>query len=276
MLNGILWALRAGAHLRDLPESFGSWQTVYDYFSTWRKQGLYGRILEALQLRLSAKGKIACDAWGIDSNPIRASRVAAGVSKSCRRYRDEPEDHALGRRRGGFGSKFHLLTDYPGLPLALEVSAGQAHESTNFEPVMDAVRIPRAARAPGHWLATRGTVTDGFANGCGAQDPGGDPATKQRTVGRQDGIRPGGVSSQERGRTLCGLAEGVPTDRCTVPETCVELPGHAETGHHRTVLALRILISQVVPRRKLSQTPQGGGQDRAPRGQVVPPAQASP
>jgi len=68
--------------------------------------------------------------------------------KSCRRYPDEPEDHALGRSRGGFGSKFHLVTDGAGLPLAVEVSAGQAHESTYFEPVMNAVRIPRVAGRP--------------------------------------------------------------------------------------------------------------------------------
>lgn len=36
----------------------------------------------------------------------------------------------------------HLVTDGNGLPLAVEVTAGQAHESKTFEPVMDKVRIP--------------------------------------------------------------------------------------------------------------------------------------
>ena len=60
----------------------------------------------------------------------------------------EPPDHALGRSRGGFGTKVHLVTDGNGLPLAVEVTAGQAHESTRVESVLNAVRIPaRRGRA---------------------------------------------------------------------------------------------------------------------------------
>ena len=45
----------------------------------------------------------------------------------------EPADHALGRSRGGWGTKVHLVTDGAGLPLAVAVSAGQAHESLHAE-----------------------------------------------------------------------------------------------------------------------------------------------
>ena len=55
----------------------------------------------------------------------------------------EPADHALGRSRGGFTTKLHLVTDGSGLPLAVALSAGQAHESQYVEPVLNAVRIPR-------------------------------------------------------------------------------------------------------------------------------------
>jgi len=58
----------------------------------------------------------------------------------------EPPDHALGRSRGGFGSKLHLVTDGRGLPLAAEVTAGQRHDSTRFEGLMNAVRIGRRSR----------------------------------------------------------------------------------------------------------------------------------
>ena len=40
------------------------------------------------------------------------------------------------RSRGGFGSKFHLVTDGKGTPLAIEVTAGQVHESTRFESLV--------------------------------------------------------------------------------------------------------------------------------------------
>lgn len=53
----------------------------------------------------------------------------------------EPSDHALGRSRGGFGTKVHLVTDGAGLPLAVVLSAGQAHESRFVVPALNAVRI---------------------------------------------------------------------------------------------------------------------------------------
>ena len=68
--------------------------------------------------------------------------------KSLRKYRDEPEDHALGRSKGGFGSKFHLVTDGSGVPLAVEVTAGQQHESTQVETVLDSIGIPQPIGRP--------------------------------------------------------------------------------------------------------------------------------
>ena len=49
---------------------------------------------------------------------------------------NEPDDHALGRSRGGIGSKIHLLCDGQGHPLAVVVTAGQAHESTALEALL--------------------------------------------------------------------------------------------------------------------------------------------
>lgn len=59
-------------------------------------------------------------------------------------HRGEPADHALGRSRGGFGTKLHLVTDGTGLPLAIALSAGQAHESQYAAPLLARVRIHRA------------------------------------------------------------------------------------------------------------------------------------
>jgi len=61
---------------------------------------------------------------------------------------EEPSDHALGRSRGGFGTKLHLVTDGRGLPLAVVATPGQRHESTQFETLMNAVRIPQPVGRP--------------------------------------------------------------------------------------------------------------------------------
>ena len=42
----------------------------------------------------------------------------------------------MGRSRGGFGSKFHVVTDGAGTALAIEVTAGQVHELTVAESVI--------------------------------------------------------------------------------------------------------------------------------------------
>ncbi|MCI4156148.1 IS5 family transposase, partial [Dickeya dianthicola] len=60
---------------------------------------------------------------------------------------DEREDHGLGRSRGGFGAKIHLVTDGTGLPLSFCLSGGgQAHESRYAETLLNRVGIIRKSR----------------------------------------------------------------------------------------------------------------------------------
>ncbi len=65
-----------------------------------------------------------------------SERTRPPQAREKKRPPAEPADHALGRSRGGFGSKFHLVTDGNGTPLAAEVTAGQVHESTRLESVV--------------------------------------------------------------------------------------------------------------------------------------------
>ena len=85
IVNGILWILHTGAPWRDLPERYGSWQTVYDRFNRWRADGTWATILDALLLRLDKQGLIDRDLWLVDATIIRASRAAAGAKKKSRR-----------------------------------------------------------------------------------------------------------------------------------------------------------------------------------------------
>ena len=81
VIEGILWIVRTGAPWRDLPERFGPWQTVYHWFNAWSRDGTWDRILEALQRRLNAEGRIDWDLWCVDGTHIRATRAAAGAGK---------------------------------------------------------------------------------------------------------------------------------------------------------------------------------------------------
>jgi len=66
----------------------------------------------------------------------RRSSSGRGWEKSLQRHPDEPADHALGRSKGGFGTKFHVVVDGAGIPLAIDISAGEVHESTRAESVI--------------------------------------------------------------------------------------------------------------------------------------------
>ena len=81
MLNGIFWILGTGAPWRDLPERFGPWQTVYDHFRKWRKNGVFARTLEVLQIKLDQQGLIDWELWCVDGASVRAARAAAGADK---------------------------------------------------------------------------------------------------------------------------------------------------------------------------------------------------
>jgi transposase len=174
ILNGLFWKLRSGAPWRDIPERYGPHQTIYDRYVLWRRDGTWDRILHALQVQLDADGKIDWSQFNVDSTVIRGSRAAAGA-RFDGPDTDEPADHALGRSRGGFGTKLHLLCDGNGVPLSALLLPGQAHESTQFEALVDSVAIDRSttgrrrtrprrvaadrayhAQRIRHWLRTRG------------------------------------------------------------------------------------------------------------------------
>ena len=85
VLNGIFWILHTGAQWRELPERYGNWKTVYDRFRRWQRDGTLERMLERLQMRLDADGRIDFDLWCVDATPIRASRSAGGGGKKSAR-----------------------------------------------------------------------------------------------------------------------------------------------------------------------------------------------
>lgn len=58
----------------------------------------------------------------------------------------EPADHGLGRSRGGLTTKFHLAVEQRQKPLSVVITAGQRGDSPQFEPVLEAIRVPRLGR----------------------------------------------------------------------------------------------------------------------------------
>ena len=81
VINGILWVLRTGAPWRDVPASYGAWQTVSGRFYYWRKTGLWQRIVARLQQQADAKGQLNWEMHYVDGSVIRAHQHAAGIKR---------------------------------------------------------------------------------------------------------------------------------------------------------------------------------------------------
>lgn len=48
-VEGIVWRFRTGALWRDVPERFGNWNSIYNRFSEWSKDGTWDTALAAVQ-----------------------------------------------------------------------------------------------------------------------------------------------------------------------------------------------------------------------------------
>ncbi|WP_345981455.1 IS5 family transposase [Streptomyces sp. DSS69] len=141
-LEAIAWKYRTCSPWRDLPRELGSFKTAHKRLIRWAEDGTWERIFASLL----ACADMADDlGWtvAVDSTVCRAHQHAAGARKRGRPGRSEPDDHALGRSRGGLSTKVHLASDSQARPLALHVTAGQAGDAAAFAAVMARIRVPR-------------------------------------------------------------------------------------------------------------------------------------
>jgi transposase len=158
LFNAILWRLHTGAPWRDIPWTYGRWETIYGRFRRWRRDGTWAKILTYLLEDLEQRGLLGHELWLVDATVVRASRAAAGAENHPSEVPKlagppsaqlkEPPEHALGYSRGGFGTKVHLLVTDRGIILGIYVTPGQRHESAIFKPLVQRILLPRRRGAP--------------------------------------------------------------------------------------------------------------------------------
>nr|WP_248297425.1 IS5 family transposase [Streptomyces sp. S1D4-11] len=149
LIDGITWRVRVNAPWRDVPECYGSRPAVYALFRRWQRAKAWAQIVTALQPRADTAGLITRDV-SVDSTIARAHQHAAGTRRPPGLQQEppgglsaEPDDHALGRSRGGPTTKIHLACEQSQKALSLVVTAGQRGDSPQFQTVLDGINVPR-------------------------------------------------------------------------------------------------------------------------------------
>jgi putative transposase len=74
-VDGVLWIARTGAPWRDLPSEFGNWNSVFQRFRRWAKNGVWERIFNELRECPDYEYLI------IDATIVRAHQHAMGAKK---------------------------------------------------------------------------------------------------------------------------------------------------------------------------------------------------
>ena len=135
-VEGILYRIRVGCPWRDLPESFGKWESIYKRFNEWSKSKKVKKLFQKLINSPDLEWIFA------DGSVVKAHQHSMGAIQG--------EEHAIGKSVAGNSTKIHMVVDSYGLPLHFVVTEGQIHDSKEAESLFDACLKPK------YWIADRG------------------------------------------------------------------------------------------------------------------------
>ncbi len=120
VLNAILYVAEQGCKWRGLPKRFGNWHTIYTRMNRWSKNGVLDRVFAAAA---------ACS----DRAHQDRSRVFGqyrGQSASGRhRGSKKNGPQAIGKSRGGWTTKIHMVAADARTAITFALSPGQAHDA---------------------------------------------------------------------------------------------------------------------------------------------------
>jgi transposase len=113
----ILWRMRHGTPWRVIPGELGPWWQAKQAFARWTAYGVWQRLFDRVREIVGPD----LEAAFLDGTVVRAHPKAAGAAGGA-------AAQALGRSRGGFGSKAMAVCDRRGRALAFTLLPGQASE----------------------------------------------------------------------------------------------------------------------------------------------------
>ncbi|MDQ2735889.1 MAG: IS5 family transposase [Pseudomonadota bacterium] len=120
VVNAVLYVAEHGCKWRGLPKRFGNWHTIYTRMNRWSKAGVLDRVFEELQRAQVVRIKI--EAVSLDSTSIKVHPDGTGAPK-----KNGPQ--AIGKSRGGWNTKIHMVAADARTAITFSLSPGQAHDA---------------------------------------------------------------------------------------------------------------------------------------------------
>jgi putative transposase len=116
VINAILYVTVGGIQWRMMPNEYPKWQSVYSYFRTWRKEGIWRRIHDTLRAKMRRKA-------GRHKHPTAGCADSQSVKTTA-----IPGVRGYDKGKQVNGRKRHLLVDTLGLLLAVVVTAASVQD----------------------------------------------------------------------------------------------------------------------------------------------------
>lgn len=124
MLNGVFYVSKTGCQWRMLPHDFGPWNTVYQYFSRWSKNGLWQKILDSLREleRICQDKKPSASGTCVDSQSVKTITQGKEVGYDGNKKVD--------------GRKRHILVDTLGIIICVVVTAANVGDREGLKKLL--------------------------------------------------------------------------------------------------------------------------------------------
>jgi transposase len=119
VLNAILYVAEQGSKWRGLPKHFGNWHTIYTRMNRWSKSGVLDAVFEKWQRGQLVR--VQLEAVLLDSTIVKVHPDGTGALKNG--------PQSIGKSRGGWTTKVHLVAANARTAISVALSPGQASDA---------------------------------------------------------------------------------------------------------------------------------------------------
>ncbi|MBR8429092.1 MULTISPECIES: IS5 family transposase [Burkholderia] len=120
VLNAILYVAEHGCKWRGLPKRFGRWHTIYTRMNRWSRSGVLDRVFTELQREQIVRVRV--EAVSLDSTVVKVHPDGTGAFK-----KNGPQ--SIGKSRGGWTTKIHMVAADARTAITFALSPGQAGDA---------------------------------------------------------------------------------------------------------------------------------------------------